>query len=1320
MERNARHSAARAPAPTSASSSPAPTPAGPSRHATAAGTPSTARSAPALDSASYQQFLSQYINDSTTTATTADLRSTTAYHSHRSHGGHAQIQPDGAILHADGANHRNAHGSDTASQLHSDLLQYHNGDDLFDERDQPQLETDDDFQFMLSQLDPEGNTMRLPLPAAAMHGSASSRRTTTANGHDQHQQHQTFDEYDNNSGRDDQSQDNDDGQHNVALDQADLSQLDHDQDDDRFEDSMFKQHQQHQQQYYGSDRNQLWNHSSSPSQASINAGGHSNEAHSADRDGPAAGFARVEGITELDLSDLEDDLFREDRDLDSHAADAQTQEGREVDGVYGQDASHGESLYLAPDELPSSLAEGFTVARVGGQSVWNDLGDHHNSFSQWSPEQQQQEQEQQEQQQQVHSRLDMHQEFGAAAPLPFSDSGLHQATQPASRGTPANPAVLGAAAAAESGDPAHPVQLGLMRSSVSSHRSAGSSTSVARPIQSSISTAPSPPATLYAARAPVAGTITDPNASNRPVTTTAATTATTATTAAASDAFTPSQSGRKTSAPPAVGWTPMTAAGDARRNTPYSAYSTATSSAESLASQKHLHDMLTETRAECYSLRTLNERLLKSTKEYQQQLGALELERDRAVIDTRMQADLQIQRIQESERQNQQLMQDEIQRLKADLEAARSTTTQIQGIRASIQREKELDVLALKKELLVQKERQLQDLRNDMIGQRDALAKTYRAELDKVVESWRSKLDATQTQLNQAVVEKQALADALDAATAAAAALPRKNSSADFCQQFDQGLDERMAWKAKEAEFEYLKEQLLILFADESKELAGRVNGSGMAKDAQGFASSQSSNNSHGSRGSSSSNSNSNSSGGGNAHGRDQAKTAGPQLPNVHTATATASSRSRPNNSRSISTSAHVLEMCRAFVERTEQALVRLRVDASALTEQLHSQREGFQADLHRDREQLEFQHQRAMETLKRAHMAELAQQRVSFEANLSLLRSEADAMNSRQETRIQQLVRQAQHVRDQQQQQDSAQRQDRWNGRSSGGRGDTSNPVDNASVTLIELASRFPTQLASYRASLESEFASRTADAQAAHQRAMTSLVADHEQAIQDLQSRHQTDKQSLLDRHQADMMKVSKRLKDQCSTAYDSAISKLKNEYLRLEGELLARVTSEKELYVDRMERKLVLESEKARRERQVALAEVETKYQQQIADLEKLLADAKQQSLAELKGIKEKYVATVKRMRDELATTKQDSWSKLEAEWTRRRQTMNHEWLKRLESFKGHCESRHARCWCSDTLASLQQQCGSMDGGGQQNQRQQQDQRQQPDLARRQNEG
>ena len=52
----------------------------------------------------------------------------------------------------------------------------------------------------------------------------------------------------------------------------------------------------------------------------------------------------------------------------------------------------------------------------------------------------------------------------------------------------------------------------------------------------------------------------------------------------------------------------------------------------------------------------------------------------------------------------------------------------------------------------------------------------------------------------------------------------------------------------------------------------------------------------------------------------------------------------------------------------------------------------------------------------------------------------------------------------------------------------------------------------------------------------------------------------------------------------------------------------------------------------------------------------------SVLELAQAKEKYVSTLRKMRDELAANRKASWERLETEWLKRKQNMNQEWHKR----------------------------------------------------------
>jgi uncharacterized protein (DUF1919 family) len=49
-------------------------------------------------------------------------------------------------------------------------------------------------------------------------------------------------------------------------------------------------------------------------------------------------------------------------------------------------------------------------------------------------------------------------------------------------------------------------------------------------------------------------------------------------------------------------------------------------------------------------------------------------------------------------------------------------------------------------------------------------------------------------------------------------------------------------------------------------------------------------------------------------------------------------------------------------------------------------------------------------------------------------------------------------------------------------------------------------------------------------------------------------------------------------------------------------------------------------------------------------------------ELESAKQKYVQTLKIMRDELQVNKKASWERLENEWIKRKERINEDWLQR----------------------------------------------------------
>ncbi|XJO75593.1 hypothetical protein BDV3_006246 [Batrachochytrium dendrobatidis] len=639
---------------------------------------------------------------------------------------------------------------------------------------------------------------------------------------------------------------------------------------------------------------------------------------------------------------------------------------------------------------------------------------------------------------------------------------------------------------------------------------------------------------------------------------------------------------------------------------------------------RDLHDMLFEARSECQSLRALNERLLQANSDHHQQLNEIQLEHERALNAANATAEDQIKRIQGYEKQKQELLQEKINTLDQDLTQLQTTTKQISQIRASLQREKELEVLTIKKELLGKTERHLVDMRQEMALGRKELQKTYQQEIDNEA----AKAEELKTRL-------KTVCDERDAALQNAIELKRQmTEKSDLVAKVDGLVSERAELISKVAEMEYAMEQIWTI-----------MNGSNSsnAQPQSNFASSTSSSG---------------------------------------TSKSLRRSGSRPKTD--FISKDQVILKCKELVEQHEATVANLRADLSVKTEQMQSIKDELTIQMQDTQSHLETQHRRVLDALKRAHMAELAQTKVTLEASLSMAKSDEENSRNRMEANIRSLSKHVQNL------------QLQLKSKTENGSKRTNSPLDHpvipdSQVTLTELAARFPTQLNQYRSGLESQLRRHmNAMALQAHSDEIASLKADHAQTLQLLTAQHEQERQTIVNRHQAEIVSVSTRLKEQCSAAYDTAITKLKDEYLRLEGLLVKKFTGEKELYVDRLEKRAKMDIDRMKEETsRNVLASVQVEYDAKIATLEKSLQNAQSQSLSQLQTIKEKYIATVRRMRDELAQRKEDGWRRLETEWVKRRRVMNDEWLRRLDNFKVHCDVHHAGCRCTVVIAALQKQ-------------------------------
>eukprot|EP00842_Homolaphlyctis_polyrhiza_P006415 jgi/Hompol1/6775/HPOL_000931-RA len=358
--------------------------------------------------------------------------------------------------------------------------------------------------------------------------------------------------------------------------------------------------------------------------------------------------------------------------------------------------------------------------------------------------------------------------------------------------------------------------------------------------------------------------------------------------------------------------------------------------------------MLHEARMECQSLRTLNERLLGANDELKQSLAISESEKNRALLEYRQQYDAKYEQLAKQMTAQRDESAAHIAQLQRDLEAARTSSVQMQQIRKTLQREKDIEVLNLRREIVEQKERELREIRSEVAEKREEIVRLSRTEVDNIRRLWKDETVALNARVNQLEQTREQLERKVETLeTDLATAHQEKDlirqqmkppGKTDFGQQYDDMSEEILEWKSKQAEFDYVKEQLWILFGDE------------------------------GNKGS-----HANDSGGGGSGSESQAQ------------------RAQRVFRRSAGTWSRILEMCRGYVEKTEQKLVRYRLDHEAQVEEIRMMAQKHAERVQSDREQMEMLHRRAIDTLVRTHRAEVTQIKVSYEAKVKLIQDEAE-----------------------------------------------------------------------------------------------------------------------------------------------------------------------------------------------------------------------------------------------------------------------------------------------------------------------------------------
>ncbi|KAJ3254620.1 hypothetical protein HK103_007030, partial [Boothiomyces macroporosus] len=137
-----------------------------------------------------------------------------------------------------------------------------------------------------------------------------------------------------------------------------------------------------------------------------------------------------------------------------------------------------------------------------------------------------------------------------------------------------------------------------------------------------------------------------------------------------------------------------------------------------------------ELKNECFSLRSLNERLVQENKEFYNQIESQNEKIERLEGNFQDQLQSSVQDAIDIERGKQRSLEKEIIQLKSKLDSCNQSLTQMAAIRQNLEREKELDILAIKNELLSQKEESLHELHLELSKQKETIKAWYESQLD--------------------------------------------------------------------------------------------------------------------------------------------------------------------------------------------------------------------------------------------------------------------------------------------------------------------------------------------------------------------------------------------------------------------------------------------------------------------------------------------------------------------------------------------------------------------------------------------------------------
>ncbi|KAJ3163113.1 hypothetical protein HDU86_002282 [Geranomyces michiganensis] len=221
---------------------------------------------------------------------------------------------------------------------------------------------------------------------------------------------------------------------------------------------------------------------------------------------------------------------------------------------------------------------------------------------------------------------------------------------------------------------------------------------------------------------------------------------------------------------------------------------------------------------EARSLRALNERLMRNLEELRGDLEAALHEKDRVQEALRLDYEAKLADRDEDESERYRDLHQKLALAEQELARARDGQDQISAIRASLQQEKELDILGIRKELAAQKERELHELRRAMTLERAAAAEEVERAREEG-EKARSDLGRLRKLLKQKDEEARELEERLYTRSAR----PPPPETDDFSQQYDAAEQEDhavvVAVEALEAQVAALSKELKQLEASKKRDL---------------------------------------------------------------------------------------------------------------------------------------------------------------------------------------------------------------------------------------------------------------------------------------------------------------------------------------------------------------------------------------------------------------------------------------------------------------------------------------------------------------------